>query len=214
MKALIVVDVQYDFMPVSEEDYKNKMGGALAVPNGNEIVPVINKLLPMYELVIFTKDWHPEGMNAFASAHEGKKPFDKYTLPNGEEDTLWPDHCIAESRGSDLHDDIDFSKIRGDFYIIKKGMEKNYHPYSGFGKTELEEFLKEKNVDEVCIVGLALDYCVRDTAIDAAKAGFTTTIIKDGTRAIAEDLSETYEILYNHNVNFVESWELPLYNLL
>lgn len=203
MKALVIVDVQYDFFPVSEEDYKNKRGGALAVKNANEIIPVINNLLPMYDLVIFTKDWHPENMEAFASSHEGKNPFDTYTLQNGEIDTLWPEHCIQDTRGAQLHDDINFSLIKGDFYIFKKGTEKNYHPYSGFGKTELEKFLKEKNIEEVDIVGLAGDYCCKDTAIDAAKAGFKTNFILEGIRFINNDMSNTLEILKQNKVNII-----------
>ena len=214
MKALLVIDVQYDFLPVSAEDYENGLGGALAVPEGNEIIPVINKLLPQFELVIFTKDWHPENMYAFASNHPGKKPFDKYfpliqpEVGDPIEDTLWPDHCVAETRGADIHDDIDFSLIKGNFYIFKKGLEKDSHPYSGFSETNLAEFLRNKYVDEVFIVGLATDYCVRDTAIDAVNEGFDTIVIEDGCKPINPDINEVLKIFDEKNISFIESWEI------
>jgi nicotinamidase/pyrazinamidase len=186
MKALIVVDVQNDFCPVSDEDYKNGNGGSLAVPDGNLIVPVINKLLPKFDLIIFTKDWHPEKMDAFASSHKGKKPFDTYINKEGVTDTLWPDHCVADTIGAQLHDDINFDLIKGEFYIFKKGTNKNQHPYSGFGAEGLTDFLKERNVTETIILGLALDFCVLDTANDSVKNGFDTTLVLDGTKPITE----------------------------
>ncbi len=191
MKALIVVDAQYDFMPVSAEDYANEMGGALAVADGDEIIPVINDLLPKYDLVIFTKDWHHPAMYAFASQYPGKQPFDKYTNEQGEEDILWPDHCVENTRGANLHDDIQFEKCGKDFYIFKKGQMVHYHPYSGFSGTDLADFLREKNVTLVDIVGLATDYCVKDTALDAVKEGFETTIIWEGCKGIEKDLTNT-----------------------
>ena len=203
-KALIVVDAQYDFMPASEEDYKNGMGGALAVKEGDKIVPIINKLLPEFDLVIFTKDWHPAGMKAFASSYKTKKPFDTYKV-KGVEDTLWPDHCVQNSRGAELHDDIDFSLINGDFYIFKKGMDKNSHPYSGFGAEGLEEFLKERGVEELYVVGLATDYCVKDTVLDAVKFGFETTVVWDGCRGIAEDLTQTLNEFFDAGANVIDS---------
>jgi len=215
MKALIVVDAQYDFMPVPESDYENGQGGALAVTNGNQIVPVINELLPKFDLVIFTKDWHPAKMEAFASYHEDKKPFDTYVNSKGVEDTLWPDHCVANTRGADLHDDIDFGLIRGDFYIFKKGMKEKDHPYSGFGAERLAEFLKERNVHQLFVVGLALDYCVKDTMIDSIKEGFETILVLDGTRAISEEgAKETKEEFLTIGGKIIESWELPLFNLM
>lgn len=215
MKALIVVDAQYDFMPVSESDYENGQGGALAVKDGDQIIPVINELLPKFDLIIFTKDWHPEKMEAFASYHEGKKPFDTYTNSKGVEDTLWPDHCVADTRGADLHDDIDFGLIKGDFYIFKKGMKEKDHPYSGFGAEGLAEFLKEKNVHQVFVVGLALDFCVKDTMIDAIKEGFDTVLVINGTKGIASESSlEAVEEFLAIGGKIIESWELPLFNLM
>jgi nicotinamidase/pyrazinamidase len=188
-RALIVVDPQNDFCP----------GGSLAVKDGDQIVPVINKLTKsdMYDLVIFTKDWHPSDMEAFASQHEGKKPFDTYTNKNGDVDVLWPDHCVAGTQGAEFHKDIDLNIPN--LYIFKKGTEVGSHPYSGFGdlyhfdSSGLLEFLKEKGITDTDICGLATDYCVKDTAIDSARQGFNTTVIMDGVRAIAEDLTPTLE---------------------
>ena len=109
MKALIVVDAQYDFKPASDEMYESGQGGALAVPRGDEIVSVINELLPKYELVIFKQEWHTKKMKAFKSSHEGKKPFDTYEV-NGKQDTLWQDHCIAGSYGAMIHEEINLDK--------------------------------------------------------------------------------------------------------
>jgi len=212
-KALIVVDAQYDFMPASEEDYANGMGGALAVMDGDQIIPVINELLKKFDLVIFTKDWHPVGMKAFASSYKTKKPFDTYKV-NGVEDTLWPDHCLQNSRGADIHEGIDFGLIEGDFYIFKKGMDKNSHPYSGFGAEGLEEFLNEREVEQIFIVGLALDYCVKDTAIDSAMKGFETIVIEDGTKPIDPNINPTLTDFQDAGVKMIESWELDMWNLL
>lgn len=206
MRILIVVDAQKDFTPVSVEDYAKGLGGALAVPNGDEIMPVVNGLFPKFDLVIFTKDWHPNGMDAFASSHKGKNPFDTFINADGVKDTLWPDHCVADTVGAEIHDDLDFSLIKGDFYIFKKGLSKNKHPYSGFGAEGLLTFLKDKNVKEVFVTGLATDYCVKDTVIDSAKAGFKTTVIWDACRGIAEDLKPTRDLFdKTKNVTVINS---------
>jgi nicotinamidase/pyrazinamidase len=203
-RALLVIDLQYDFCP----------GGALAVPDGDKIIPVVNMLLAKFDLVIFTKDWHPENMNAFASNHPGKLSFDKYITSDGKEDTLWPSHCVADTPGARLHEKIDFGRISGEFYIFKKGTEKNYHPYSGFGGTDLEKFLREKGIEDVFITGLATDYCVKDTALDASKFGFNTVVVIDGCRAIAEDIEPTLQGFFKAGIEVVESWELKMYDLL
>lgn len=197
-QALIIVDAQNDFMP----------GGSLAVPNGNEIIPVINALLPNFELIIFTQDWHPENHKSFASQHKDKKVYDKINL-NGLDQILWPDHCIQNSYGANIHKEIDLGKITGNFYIFKKGMDPEVDSYSGFydnGKknsTGLAEFLKERDVKTVNIVGLALDFCVAYTAIDAASEGFKTFVIADGTRAITKSDKEMNELFKNNNVKFI-----------
>jgi nicotinamidase/pyrazinamidase len=209
MKALIVVDAQYDFFVVSKEDYENGKGGALAVPDSPGIIPVINALLPKFDLIIFTKDWHPKNMDAFASNHKGKKPFDTYINKDGVEDTLWPNHCVNNTRGADLHDDIDLKLIKGNFYIFKKGTKKSEHPYSGFGAEGLADFLKERGVTETIIVGLATDYCVRDTVLDSIKEGFNTTVIWDGCRGIADDLTPTLNEFFDAGANVID---LEMYN--
>jgi len=202
--CLLCIDIQNDFLD----------GGSLAVPNGNEVIPIINKLLPQFDLVIFTKDYHDWEMDAFASTHEGAQPFDKYTNKQGEEDTLWPDHCIEGTFGAQIHKDIDFNLCKQNYYIFKKGLTPEYHPYSGFGKTGLDKFLRNIGIEKIFIGGLAFDYCVRDTAIDSSHLGFNTIVILDACRSIDSDLSETKLQLSEANVKIIESWELPLFNLL
>jgi nicotinamidase/pyrazinamidase len=204
MKCLIIVDAQYDFFP----------GGSLAVPDGDQIIPIINELIPKFDLIIFTQDWHPYEMEAFASSHEGAAPFDKYVNSLGEEDVLWPDHCVQDTPGAAIHAGINFSLIPKDFYIFKKGLEKDKHPYSGFGAEGLKEFLEEKKVTTTFIVGLALDYCVKDTAIDSAMAGFDTVVIEDGTRPIDQNINQTLAEFHDAGVDMIESWELDMYNLM
>lgn len=194
MKALIVVDVQYDFCP----------GGNLAVKDGDEIIPIINELLPEYDLVIFTQDWHPKNMDCFAETRN-VEPFSSYINKDGNEDTVWPRHCVADTYGADIHRDIKLDLIKGEFYFFKKGLTSDKHPYSGFGADGLTEFLKEKEVSEVDIVGLATDYCCKETALDAVKEGFKTNFIWDATRGIADDLSNTMTELFENDVIVVDS---------
>jgi nicotinamidase/pyrazinamidase len=188
-KALIVVDPQNDFCP----------GGSLAVKDGDQIVPIINKLTKsdFFDLVIFTKDWHPFNMKAFASQHKGKNPFETYINDQEKTDILWPDHCVQDTEGAMFHKNIDMNIPN--LYIFKKGLEVDSHPYSGFGDLDNEdssgllEFLVERGVNETYICGLALDFCVRDTAIDSVLEGFATHVIMDGVKAIAEDLTPTLD---------------------
>ncbi len=203
-KALLVIDAQNDFMP----------GGSLAVTNGDKIIPIINKLLPQFDLVIFTKDWHPEEMDCFSSMHEGKNAFESFTNKQGTTDTLWPAHCVADTNGAKIHEDINMSLCKQDFYVFKKGLDKDYHPYSGFGADGLKEFLEEKGVEKTFIVGLALDYCVKDTAIDSAMNGFETIVVLDGTKPIDPNIESTLKEFIDAKVNIIENWELSMYNLL
>jgi nicotinamidase/pyrazinamidase len=174
--CLIVVDVQYDFMP----------GGALAVPNGDEVVPVINALLPRFENVVLTQDWHPKGHASFASAHAGKKPFETTRLGYGEQ-VLWPDHCVQGTPGAAIHAGLQATKAQ---LVIRKGYHDGIDSYSGFLEadrrtaTGLAGYLKERGIREVFVCGLATDFCVAWTALDARSAGFATTLIEDASRAI------------------------------
>jgi nicotinamidase/pyrazinamidase len=176
MKALIIVDIQNDFLP----------GGALAVNQGDKIIPIVNRLIPKFELVIATQDWHPANHGSFASNHAGKKPGESINL-FGLNQILWPDHCVQNTFGASFSADLDTRSITR---VFQKGTDQRVDSYSGFydnGKkkdTGLSQFLKDRNVDEVYIVGLATDYCVKYTAIDAAELGFQTFVIADATRAV------------------------------
>ena len=174
--VLVVVDVQYDFLP----------GGSLAVAGGDEIVPLINTLARKFTNVVFTQDWHPADHISFASQHYGKTPFETVDLPYGMQ-VLWPDHCVWNSRGAELSDDLDIPHGQ---LIIRKGYNRLIDSYSGFQEadrqtlTGLAGYLNERDVDRLYIVGLATDFCVGWTAIDGAAAGFDVTVIEDATRAI------------------------------
>jgi nicotinamidase/pyrazinamidase len=174
--CLVVVDVQYDFMP----------GGALAVANGDEVVPVINALLPRFENVVLTQDWHPRGHASFASAHAGKKPFETTRLPYGEQ-VLWPDHCVQGTKGAEIHAGLQATKAQ---LLIRKGFHDSIDSYSGFieadrkTSTGLAGYLNARGIREVFVCGLATDFCVAWTALDARAAGFETTLIEDASRAI------------------------------
>lgn len=200
MKALIVVDIQNDFCP----------GGSLAVKNGDQIVPVINKLTKsgLFDLVIFTKDWHPSNHKSFASQHEGKNLFDVIDL-NGIDQVLWPDHCVQDTEGAMFHKDIDMNIPN--LYIFKKGMNSEVDSYSGFYEndhktsTGLSEFLKEKGINETYICGLALDYCCLYTSIDSFKEGFATHVIIDGVRSITDNITPVLDELRDNGVMIIDS---------
>ncbi len=176
MKALIIVDVQNDFLE----------GGGLAVPNGNEIIPVINKLQDEFELIVATQDWHPMNHKSFAVNHPGKKEFEIIDL-NGLPQVLWPVHCVQGSFGAKFHQDLNISQIEA---IFRKGMDTEIDSYSGFydnGKrknTGMSGYLKDRNVSEVFVCGLAADYCVYFTANDALELGLQTTIIENAAKPI------------------------------
>lgn len=198
-KALIVVDLQNDFMP----------GGSLAVPEGDKIIPVINELISKFNLVIFTKDWHPANHKSFASQHEEKNAFETIDL-NGVKQVLWPDHCVQNTPGADFHKDLDFSKIKKDFYIFKKGMDPEVDSYSGFydnerkNSTGLNEFLNKLGVKETYICGLAGDYCCKYTAMDSAEQGFDTYFITDAIKYIG-DIKNTQNELFWFDVSQIDS---------
>ena len=176
MKALIVIDVQNDFCP----------GGALAVPEGDEIVQGINALMNDFDAVVLTQDWHPAGHSSFASSHSGKAPYDMIEMPYGSQ-VLWPDHCIQGSLGAKFH--MELHQDRADL-IIRKGYNPAIDSYSAFFEndhetpTGLEGYLRTRGISELTMVGLALDFCVNFSAVDAAKLGFGVTVREDLCRAI------------------------------
>lgn len=179
MKALIVVDIQNDFIP----------GGPLAVPEGDTIIPLINQMQEKYDLVVATQDWHPANHKSFASQHPGKNIFDKIMLNNMEQ-VLWPDHCVQGSPGAAFHSGLETDRIQT---IFRKGMDPDIDSYSGFHDnghkktTGLAGYLKECGVNEVHVCGLAGDYCVYYTAKDALKEGFNTCLIEKATRSISNE---------------------------
>jgi nicotinamidase/pyrazinamidase len=174
--ALIVVDVQNCFVD----------GGTLPVKGGADVVPVINKLASHFQNIVVTQDWHTPGHASFASTHAGKKPFETAGLPYGTQ-VLWPDHCVQGSEDAALHKDL---KLPTAQLIIRKGFHKDVDSYSAFEEadrktaTGLAAYLKARGVDTVFVTGLATDFCVAWTALDARKLGFTTYVIEDATRAI------------------------------
>ena len=177
MRALILVDIQNDFCP----------GGALAVADGDAVVSIANSLMTTVDLVVATQDWHPENHGSFASNNLGRKVFDLADL-GGLPQVMWPAHCVQWTGGAQFHPGLNTRRIAR---VFPKGTDPTIDSYSGFfdnGKrkaTGLGEWLKTQAVDEVLICGLATDYCVKATAIDAAQLGFRTVLIEDGCRGVA-----------------------------
>jgi nicotinamidase/pyrazinamidase len=178
MNALIIVDVQNDFLP----------GGALAVKNGDEVIPVINELQDRFDIVVATQDWHPADHKSFASSHPGKKIFEEIIL-DGLPQVLWPDHCVQETSGAEFSSLLNTKKIEA---IFRKGMDKDIDSYSGFfdnGKkkaTGMGAYLKGRGISTIYVSGLAADYCVNFTAIDGLELGFKSVIISNATKPIDE----------------------------
>lgn len=176
MNALIIVDVQNDFTD----------GGALAVPDGNSIISVVNRLEERFDIVVATQDWHPAGHKSFASSHSGQRPFDQISL-NGLDQVLWPDHCIQGSLGAEFHPELLTNRIEA---VFRKGMNPDIDSYSGFydnghrKNTGLAGYLRDRQVTTVYVCGLAADYCVYFTTKDALAEGFVAHIIEDATRPI------------------------------
>ncbi|MFL6692248.1 MAG: bifunctional nicotinamidase/pyrazinamidase [Ramlibacter sp.] len=174
--ALIVVDVQNCFVP----------GGTLAVGKGDEIVPLINKLATSFDNIVVTQDWHTPGHASFASSHPGKKPFETTKLSYGQQ-VLWPDHCVQGTEDAALHKDL---KLPTAQLIVRKGFHKDMDSYSAFEEadhksaTGLAGYLKQRGIKSVFVTGLATDFCVAWTAMDARKLGFETYVIEDATRGI------------------------------
>jgi len=174
--ALIVTDVQNDFCP----------GGALGVPGGDEVVAPINALIRRYDNVILTQDWHPAGHSSFASTHPGRAPFSSIEMPYGAQ-TLWPDHCVQGSAGAAFHKDLAWTKAQ---LVIRKGFRKPIDSYSAFFEndrktpTGLAGYLRERGISTIVLAGLATDFCVGYSALDAARLGLKASVITDASRAI------------------------------
>ncbi|MDX5419570.1 MAG: bifunctional nicotinamidase/pyrazinamidase [Hymenobacteraceae bacterium] len=178
MKALLLIDIQNDFLP----------GGSLAVPDGNRIIPVVNQLQERFDLVVATQDWHPDTHKSFASNHEGKNPFEVTELL-GLPQVLWPDHCLQGTVGAELAPTLETRKIEA---IFRKGTNPEIDSYSGFydngrlKSTGLADYLRGKGVTQLYLAGLAADYCVYYSAKDALSEGFEKFLIEDATRPISQ----------------------------
>jgi len=204
MKALILVDIQNDFLP----------GGALAVPHGDEVVPVANKVSPRFDLVVATQDWHPPDHGSFAANHPGKKVGDVIDL-HGLRQILWPVHCVQNTRGAEFAPGLDVSRVAR---VFRKGTDPTIDSYSGFfdnghrRSTGLADYLRERGVDQVFVMGIATDYCVKFTALDAVqRAGLKVTLIEDGCRGVnlnAGDVEAAVDEMRRVGVKVVTSNEL------
>src|SRR6202789_2598654 len=174
--VLLAIDLQADFMP----------GGALAVERGEEIVPLVNRLAACFDNVVVTQDWHPTPHVSFATSHEGAKPFDTKRLHYGDQ-TLWPEHCVQDTAGAALHPELALDRA---FLILRKGMHSAVDSYSAFVEadgqttTGLAALLKARGIRRIFACGLATDFCVAHSALDARNAGFETFVIEDACRAI------------------------------
>jgi nicotinamidase/pyrazinamidase len=174
--VLVVVDVQNDFCP----------GGALAVPHGDDVVPIVNVLAARFRNVVLTQDWHPSGHSSFASAHPGRRPFETIDVAYGKQ-VLWPDHCVQGTTGAAFHDAL---QIPHAALIIRKGMNRAIDSYSAFYEndrktpTGLVGYLRERGLTRAFFAGLALDFCVRFSAEDAKREGFAAIVIEDACRGI------------------------------
>lgn len=179
MKALLLVDIQNDFLP----------GGPLAAPHGDEVIPVANRLAARFDRVFATQDWHPPGHGSFAASHPGRQPGDVIEL-GGLEQVLWPVHCVQRSPGAELAEGLDQSRIRR---IFRKGEDPGIDSYSGFfdnghrKATGLADTLREQSITDLYLVGIATDYCVKYTALDARELGFRTVVVEDGCRGVERE---------------------------
>lgn len=201
--ALLVIDVQNDFIP----------GGQLPVPEGDLIVPLINRLGDRFKQVIIAQDWHPPGHASFASSHPGREPYEVIELPYGAQ-TLWPDHCVRATAGAELHKDLNLPHAQ---LIIRKGCNPDIDSYSAFLEadrkttTGLAGYLKERGIDTLYLVGLALDFCVMFSALDARAAGFNVFVVLDACRAIDLDgsLAAAIERMQVAGVVLVSADQVP-----
>src|SRR5262245_24609140 len=203
MKALIIVDLQNDFLP----------GGALPVPHGDEVIPLANELQRHFRLVVATKDWHPPDHGSFAANHKGKRPGDRIIL-DGIEQILWPVHCVQNTRGAEFAPLFATTRIH---HIFHKGPERNIDSYSTFfdnahrRHTGLAHYLEERSIKDIYLLGLALDYCVKYSALDARQLGLNTHVILDGCRGIElehGDISRALEEMKRDGTAILKSSDL------
>ncbi|MFI0844176.1 bifunctional nicotinamidase/pyrazinamidase [Mesorhizobium sp. IMUNJ 23232] len=184
-EALVVVDVQNDFCP----------GGALAVVDGHKILPLVNELIATFDHVVLTQDWHPDQHSSFASMHPGREPFHSVQMSYGEQ-TLWPDHCIQGTGGAAFHPALRWTKAE---LVVRKGFRRDIDSYSAFFEndratpTGLAGYLRERGIGTLTLVGLATDFCVAYSALDAVRLGFDVTVRLDACRAI--DLGGSLEAM-------------------
>ncbi len=200
--VLIVVDVQNDFCP----------GGSLAVQDGDAVIAVIHRIAPRFEHIVLTQDWHPLGHCSFASSYPGKKPFEVVEL-EGREQRLWPDHCVQGTRGAELHQDLRLDRAE---LILRKGFRKVMDSYSAFFEndhvtpTGLAGYCRERGLERMFFAGLAYDFCVGFSALDARKAGFEAVVVRDACRAIdvAGSVGRMEAVFAAAAVTVVESGDL------
>jgi nicotinamidase/pyrazinamidase len=197
--ALIVIDVQNDFCP----------GGALAVPEGDRVVPAINRMQAQFDNIVLTQDWHPAGHASFASQHAGRKPFETTKLAYGEQ-VLWPDHCVQGTTGAEFHPDLDTDRA---LLVVRKGFRPKIDSYSAFFEndrttpTGLSGYLRERGIDRVFLCGLATDVCVRFSAMDARNHGFEAVLLVDACRGLGEDaVKEAIAAMKEAGVRVMESF--------
>jgi nicotinamidase/pyrazinamidase len=203
MKALVLIDVQNDFCP----------GGALPVPEGDQVVPILNRLQPCFDLVVATQDWHPPDHGSFAANHPGRRPGEVIDL-HGLAQILWPVHCVQDSPGAEFHPTLDRGRIAE---MFRKGVDPEIDSYSGFfdnghrRSTGLADYLQSHGVREVYVGGLATDYCVKFTALDAVGLGFHTHLIQDACRGVnlaPGDVVQAIDQMRASGVKIVDSTEI------
>jgi nicotinamidase/pyrazinamidase len=203
VRALNITDIQNDFLP----------GGALPVPEGDAVIPVVNALMCCVPLVVATKDWHPATHGSFAVNHPGRRPGEMITL-GGQPQLLWPPHCVQHTPGADFAPGLDTSRIR---HVVYKGTDPRIDSYSGFfdnghwRATGMDDYLRRHGVTSLYLVGLATDYCVLYTALDARQLGYDTYVIRDGCRGLdvhPGDIDRAYDRMRAAGAHVIESVEI------
>lgn len=204
MNALLIVDVQNDFCP----------GGALEVPDGDQVVPIINSLIKNFDIIIQTQDWHPDGHHSFASTHSGKSPYDTIKMDYGDQ-ILWPDHCVQGTKGAEFHPDLNTMKSQ---VIIRKGFRKDIDSYSTFFEndhettTGLAGYLKERGITDLYTTGLATDFCVKWSVLDGIDEGFKMHLVTDAVKGIDLDgsLDQALKEMKEKGARFITSDQIEV----